>query len=111
GFRLRVTTLGGLPTGTTFCSAPDHAQVDTVTIGGTRWRTDKRLHIGDPTSAIRSRYPTATAHHSTWWLVTRRAVCLGDCGQRHFAIAPVLTATVRSGRVTEFHLIIGAQGE
>jgi hypothetical protein len=111
GFRLRVTTLGVLPTGTTFCSAPDHAQIDTVTIGGKRWRTDTGLHIGDPVSAIRSRYPTATAHHSTWWLVTWHAACLGDCGQRHFVTAPVLTASVVSGHIAELHLIIGAQGE
>jgi hypothetical protein len=112
GFRLFVTTLGGLPKGATYCTAPAAVYVDWLIVDGKRWRTLRGLRVGDPVARIRSLYPSATRHRTVWWLVTRRAACIGVCpGKSLFVTAPMLVATTRAGRVLDFRSHLGAQGE
>ena len=57
---------------------PRHGRFSKAITYGTRWRTDKGLRIGMPSSGIRTHYPRATFHRglrsywpSGWRLVTR----------------------------------------
>lgn len=111
GFRMRVTTLGGLPPGTDYCTAPDHARVDSIVVTGQNWRTALGLRIGDSVQKLRRLYPHATWHHSVWSLSTYRTICIGDCGTREYVTATLLSAVMGKGAVRKFQLSIGAQGE
>ncbi|HEX6702031.1 MAG TPA: hypothetical protein VF101_14990 [Gaiellaceae bacterium] len=112
GFRLFVTTLAGLPSGATYCSAPARVYVDWLIVDGKRWRTFRGLRVGDPVARIRTLYPSATRHRTVWWLVTSRTACIGVCpGKRLYVTAPTLVATTRAGRVVDFRSHLAAQGE
>ena len=65
-----------------------------TTVTGERWRTLKKLEIGDPLSKLRMLYPRAQKESATRWrLATRRS----------FGISfPSLEATLKRGRVVSF---------
>ena len=52
GFRLKITTLGGLTPGKTFCSDPRHVQIDSAVVTGRRWHTRRGLRIGDSAAKL-----------------------------------------------------------
>jgi hypothetical protein len=118
GVTMRLSTLGLLPGGRTLCTSPA-APIDSVRVSGRRWYTSKGLRVGDSVGRLRSLYPEAPYLARTWrpgWgpqyaLVTRRATCLGVCGNQREVTVPVLSAAVRNGRVTAFLFSVGAEGE
>lgn len=63
-------------------------------VSGERWRTSKKLEIGDPLSKLRMLYPRAQKESPTRWrLLTRRS----------FGISfPSLEATIKRGRIISF---------
>jgi hypothetical protein len=112
GFRMFVTTLGVLPKGATFCTAPEALYIDWLIVDGKRWRTARGLRVGDTVDRLRRLYPSARRHRTVWWLVTRRAACIGLCGgEGLYVTAPMLSATTLNGRVVDFRSHLGAQGE
>jgi hypothetical protein len=112
GFRMFVTTYGLLPRGTTFCTAPEAVRIDWLIVDGKRWRTARGLRVGDTVARLRRLYPSASRHRTVWWLMTRRAACIGLCtGNRLYVTAPMLSATTLNGRVVDFRSHLGAQGE
>jgi hypothetical protein len=115
---MELVTYGGLPSGRTGCTAPEAIQVSTVRVTGKRWYTSLGLRVGDSVTKLRRLYPRAktTAGVRGWyrrgyWLVTRRAICLGDCGGTMYETAPVLVAETAAGHVTSIVFVVGAQGE
>jgi hypothetical protein len=119
GIRLKLATLGGLPKGTTACTAPHLMFIDTAYVTGTQWQTPNGLKVGLPVSAVKSLYPHAIYQPRpdvdrpgpAYWIVHVRERCLvGVCGPR-FQTAPRLTAYVRAGKVAGFFFPVGAQGE
>jgi hypothetical protein len=89
---LTIQFIGG--TGT--CTTSSAAQLQTLSVTGTRWRTSRGLAVGDLVSKLQQLYPAAVEHLQTWSLEKR------DRGQSH----AVLTATVRSGRVAGLSLAV-----
>ena len=89
---LTIQFIGG--TGT--CASSSAAQLQTLSVTGTHWRTSKGLAIGDPLSKLEQLYPGAAKHLRTWSLEKR------DRGTSH----AMLTATVRSGRVAGLSLAV-----
>ena len=85
--------------------ACDRGRAQTARAFGDRWRTAKGLRVGQRLARLRSLYPSATRHRDTWWLVT----ALSRIGAPHRY--PVLSATVRGGRVQSFLLRILAAGD
>jgi hypothetical protein len=117
GVTMSLVTFGGMPAGKTGCTAPGRIQVSTVRVTGRRWTTSVGLHVGDPVTRLTQLYPRAIAtkgvpgwYRAGYWLVTRRGVCLGVCGER-FVTAPVLVAETAGGRVSAIVFVVGAQGE
>jgi hypothetical protein len=119
GVRIVTATLGGIPAGENSCSYSD-MPVSVVTVTGRGWLTSFGLRVGDPTSKLRRLYPEASFHaaaygdaspRNSYWLVTRRTACLGDCGTTRFVTGPQLVAQTRAGRVVAFAFPVGAQGE
>jgi hypothetical protein len=116
GVTIRLSTLGGLGVGETLCTSR-RSPISSVRVSGRRWYTSKGLRVGDSVSRLRSLYPKAPYLARTWrWgpqyaLVTRRATCLGVCGNQREVTVPVLSAAVRNGRVTAFLFSVDAEGE
>ena len=84
-----------------FAFDPDDPCTDgtvlTATMTGPKWYTSNGLAIGSPASLITAKYPKATRHGSSWWLVTRKACEVGG-----FAPYGSLVARTRNGTVTTF---------
>jgi hypothetical protein len=119
GIRIVTATLGGIPPGKTSCSYSD-MPVSVVTVTGRAWQTSLGLRVGDPTRKLRHLYPTASFHaasrgdaspRSSYWLVTRRAFCFGDCAGTRYVTTPQLVAQTRAGKVVALIFPVGAQGE
>jgi hypothetical protein len=83
----------------------DLGRSQTARTFGNRWRTAKGLGVGERLGRLRRLYPSATRHGRLWWLVT--AVSRIGETRRY----PVLSATVRDGRVRSFSVQIGAAGD
>lgn len=117
GVRMTLVTYGGLPRGKTGCTAPKQIWIAVVRVTGERWRTSLGLRVGDSERRVRRLYPRATFEPGTrgrageYWLVTRRSVCMGDCGKARFVTEPRLVAAVKGGRVTSINFVVRAQGE
>jgi hypothetical protein len=118
GVRMALVTFGGLPAGKTGCSAPAAIHVSTVRVTGKRWYTSLGLRVGDSVTKLRRLYPRAKAtagvrgwYKRGYWLVTRRSICLGDCGNTRYETAPVLVAETAAGRVSSIVFVVGAQGD
>jgi hypothetical protein len=100
-----VVTFANFGTGSACDPELGRAQRATVR-GRTAWHTAKGLHIGDSLRRLRQRYPTASVHGSSHWLVT----AVSRIGPRPHRY-PVLAAVVRDGKVRSFKLEIGAAGD
>jgi hypothetical protein len=105
GVTIHLLTYGSLPGGRNACTAPERVFVDTVTVATSRWRTSRGLKIGDPVDRLQELYPRAMFRQGSWWLNIAR----GFVGTpRDY---PALAATVASGQVDSFRMVIGAQGD
>jgi hypothetical protein len=119
GVRVVTATLGVIPSGASSCSY-DRMPVSVVTVIGRGWQTSLGLRVGDTVAKLHRLYPLATFHPASrgesspkdsYWLVTRWAACLGDCGGAHYVTAPRLVAQIHDGRVKAITFPVGAQGE
>jgi len=111
GFRLKITTLGGLTPGKTFCSEPRHVQIDSAVVTGRRWHTRRGLRIGDSAAKLHRLYPHARRFLEGWGLVQVYRHCGAGICQAEFHWVPRLTAVLRDGRVASFVFPVGAEGE
>jgi hypothetical protein len=91
---------------------PKYGRFSKAIVHGTRWRTNKGLQIGMPSSAIRRYYPRATFHKGLrlywpagWWLVTRRQIAGGP------GFYPGLLAETARGKVISFQVRFPAGGD
>jgi hypothetical protein len=107
GLMMNLYNLGGANA----CS-PRFGRFSKAVAHGTRWRTDKGLRIGMPSTSIRRYYPRATFKRglrfywpSGWWLVTRRESFGGG------GFYPGLLAETRRGKVVAFQVRYPAGGD
>jgi hypothetical protein len=121
GLRVRVVTatLGVIPSGATSC-AYDRMPVSVVTVTGREWHTSLGLRVGDAVTELHRLYPSATFHptsrgesspKNSYWLVTRWAACLGECGGARCVTTPRLVAQIHDDRIKAIIFPVGAQGE
>ena len=110
GFRLRLTTLGGLSPGTTFCTDPK-IWIDSVVVTGKRWHTPRGLYIGDSFAKFHRLYPQARRFRNGWGIAQVYGHCYVGVCSAAFVWSPRLTAVFDRGRVASFLLPVGAQGE
>jgi hypothetical protein len=88
---------------------PDYGYANFAVIKGPhsrQWVTSAGLRTGDSVERLRHRYPHASRHGSSWWLVT--GISNVGCNACRYAI---LRATTSSGRVEALRLAIGAAGD
>jgi hypothetical protein len=78
------------------CATSTGTLLQTLTVTGARWKTSNGLAVGDPVSKLELRYPNATAHPGSYWLVK------DDRAGNH----ALFTAVVRGGRVAAFSLAV-----
>ena len=104
--RLRVlfANFGLPPAGQTICG-PRGGSAQTFTARGRRVRTWRGLRVGDRSSTIPDRHPSAEFRQGTWWLRTATSP-YGDESEY-----PVMRAVVRDGRVRALAGWIGAAGD
>jgi len=92
--------------------------IDTAYVSGTQWQPAKGLKVGLPVAAVRDLYPHAYQPHPdvgrpgpAYWIVHARMRCVvGICGSPVVTV-PMLTASIRAGKVAGFFFPVGAQGE
>jgi hypothetical protein len=91
---------------------PRFGRFSKAIVHGTRWRTDKGLRIGMPSTAIRRYYPRATFRRglrfywpSGWWLVAHRELFGGG------GFYPGLLAETARGKVVSFQVRYPAGGD
>jgi len=106
GLRVHFVYLGLPAPGKTTCT-PSVGLVQSVTIRGSSFRTERGLRIGDTTARLRSLYPGARFKQGSWWLASRPAVIGGAPGQ----LEPYVRANVTGGKVTRLLLFVGAAGD
>jgi hypothetical protein len=111
GFRLRITTLGVLPTGETFCTDPPDVKIDSVTVTGRRWHTARGLLIGDSLAKFHHLYPRARRFWNGWGITSLYQRCVIGVCRAPYEWVPRLTAAFAHGRVASFVFPVGAQGE
>jgi hypothetical protein len=111
GFRLKITSLGYIPPGKTFCTAPRRVYIDTAIATGKRWHTTRGLRIGDSAAKLHRLYPHARRFRQGWGIVQVYSHCgAGICqGESHWV--PRLAAVLRNGRVAAFVFPVGAEGD
>jgi hypothetical protein len=92
--------------------APRFGRFSKAITHGSRWRTDKGLRIGMPSSVIRRYHPQATFKRglrfywpSGWWLATRRELFGGS------GFYPGLLAETARGKVVSFQVRYPAGGD
>jgi hypothetical protein len=119
GVRVVTATLGVIPRGATSCSY-DGMPVSVVRVTGRQWHTSLGLRVRDTVTKLNRLYPSASFHPmsrgdssptDSYWLVTRWAACLGDCGGARYVTAPQLVAQIDDGRVKAIIFPVDAQGE
>ena len=106
GLRGSFVNLGGPTPGRTTCS-DSVGKLQTATIRGTSFRTQRGLRVADSIARLRRLHPGARLRAGSWWLATAPNVLGGEPGER----IAIVRANVRSGKVTSFVLWIGAAGE
>jgi hypothetical protein len=106
GLRASFVNLGGPTPGRTTCSDAV-GKLQTATIRGSSFRTQRGLRVGDSVARLRRLHPGARLRRGSWWLATAPNVLGGEPGER----IAIVRANVRSGEVTSFVLWIGAAGE
>jgi hypothetical protein len=119
GVRLRLATLGALPSGKNGCTAPRSIQIDSAFASGSRWHTPLGLQVGSSIDDLKSLYPKSIFQRRpignwpapAYWIVHVRERCVvGICNARYETV-PRLTAHAVAGQVAEFFFPVGAQGE
>jgi hypothetical protein len=110
GFRIKLTTLGGLATGTTYCTDPD-VFVDAVLVTGKRWHTARGLAIGDTLAKFHRLYPRAHHYREGWGVAEMYTRCVIGICPKQFEWVARLIASFRNGRLATFVFPVGAQGE
>lgn len=119
GLRMEFGSYGSYPRGGNACTSRANARLSRVYIRGARWRTSRGLRIGDTQQRLTELYPYANHVRATdvdwagadperwrgWWLVVR-VTHLGE-----FHAYPALLATTKRGRVSEFVVHVGAEGD
>ena len=107
GLRASFVNLGGARSGRTTCSS-GVGKLQTATIRGRSFRTQRGLKVGDSTARLRELHPGARLRANSWWLATAPAQ-VGDVepGER----MAIVRANVRAGKVASFVVWIGAAGE
>ena len=105
GITAEFTTLGVPPNGGDACSEPAAYQLDHLIVSSRSWRTAEGLRVGDPSSRIAALYPHALPHGSTWWIIVRKNV-IGSS-----SLYPLVSATVRSGKIASLVFLIRAEGD
>jgi hypothetical protein len=84
---------------------PQDGRVQEARAYGSSWRTARGLEIGDRARRLRRLYPRAERHRAGFWLVT--AFSAIGTGGRY----PVLRSLMEGGRVSAFHVEVGAAGD
>ena len=105
GLRANFVNLGLTPRGKTTCSA-GVGKLQTVTIRGTGFRTQRGLRVGDSTARLRELHRGARLRERSWWLATAPNP-FGEPGDR----MAIVRANTRAGEVANFVLWIGSAGE
>lgn len=119
GLRMEFGSYGPYPSGGNACTARAHARLSRVFVSGRRWRTSRGLRIGDTQERLSELYPYANRVRGTdvdwagadparwrgWWLVVR----VTHVGEFHPYAA--MLARIRGGRVSEFVVHVGAEGD
>jgi hypothetical protein len=111
GFRLKITTLGGLAPGKTFCTDPPHVHIDSAIVTGRRWHTRRGLRVGDDATKLHRLYPHSRRFREGWGLVQVYRHCGAGICQAELHWVPRLTAVLRNGRVASFMFPVGAEGD
>lgn len=105
GLRANFVNLGVTPPGATTCSA-GVGKLQTVTIRGTGFRTQRGLKVGDSTARLRELHRGARLRDRSWWLATAPNP-FGEPGER----MAIVRANTKGGKVVNFVVWIGAAGE
>jgi hypothetical protein len=103
--RANFVNLGATPAGRTTCTA-GVGKLQTATIRGTSFRTQRGLKVGDSIARLRELHPGARLRERSWWLASAPNR-FGDAGER----IAIVRANTRAGKVVNFVLWIGAAGE
>jgi hypothetical protein len=75
----------------------DGSRIQSATLHGKRWVTERGLHVGDPTARLKQLYPGAEFTVSYFWLYKAYdAFVQGD--------APIVTAQMKGGAVNLFRV-------
>jgi hypothetical protein len=110
GFRIKLTTLGGLAPGATYCS-DSGVFVAAITVTGKRWHTPRGLAIGDPLAKFHRLYPRRHRYREGWGVSELYTRCFIGICPKPFVWAPRLIASFHNGKLTSFVFPVGAQGE
>lgn len=105
GLRANSVNLGLAPPGAPTCSA-GVGTLQTATIRGTGFRTQRGLKVGDGTARLRELHRGARLRDRSWWLATA-ANPFGEPGDR----MAIVRANVMGAKVVNFVVWIGAAGE
>jgi len=105
GLRAHFVNLGLTPRGKTTCSA-GVGKLQTATLRGTGFRTQRGLRVGDSTARLRELHPGARLRDRSWWLATAPDP-FGERGER----MAIVRANTNAGRVSRLVLWIGAAGD
>jgi len=102
--RIYFANFGGVRPGQTTCTSTV-GRAQTFVARSARFRTQKGLRVGDPSSSIRTKHPDAQFHGRFWALV----LAVFPFGDKE--PSPVLSALVSAGRVRTLQGYIGGAGE
>jgi hypothetical protein len=105
GLRANFVNLGANPAGRTTCTA-GVGKLQTATIRGTSFQTQRGLKVGDSIARLRQLHPGARLRERSWWLASAPNR-FGDAGER----IAIVRANTQAGKVVNFVLWIGAAGE
>ncbi len=105
GLRANFVNLGLTPRGQTTCSA-GVGKLQSATIRGSSFQTQRGLKVGDSTVRLRELHPGARLRERSWWLATAPNP-FDEPGER----MAIVRANARGGRVVSFVVWIGAAGE
>jgi hypothetical protein len=105
--RLKILfeNFGGAPAGQTTCT-PTVGRAQSFVARGPRFRTTKGLRVGQSSSQIPERHPSAVFADGFWALVTAQFP-FGSSDEE----SPVLSALTKDGRVSALAGYIGGAGE
>jgi hypothetical protein len=110
GFRVRLTSLGSLSPGKTFCTDPK-VFIDSIVVTGKRWHTRRGLYAGDSLTKFHRLYPHARRFRNGWGISMAYARCGAGVCNGAFRWVAFLTAAFQHGHVASFGFQVGAEGD